>query len=267
MSSHYNKLFQVHVEHKYFSNLRFTGFNFLPTAETRSLFLKYGMLLKLQPDGFIISYAGEFEGEKRNRASVLMKGLRLQISFQLTDSSFYQYTGNLPDISVKKTFRFSNFDEKNQAVRKSDLLHLSEFVTESDIKQTAASIKDDGYIEIYLDDHLEEDLYIRFLNRSTYWRYIIGSKPLRDYKNMAILGKGQNGRFSSPEIVALPDGSTAIAFVSDEHIALTQQDDKHFRLVADYDATTGHFGKELVSHLPVPFLADFSKLEESVVFI
>jgi hypothetical protein len=267
MSSHYNKLFQVRVEHKYFSNLRFTGFNFFPTAETRSLFLKYGLLLKLQPDGFMVSYAGEFEGAMRNRAAVLMKGLRLQISCQLTDTSFYQYTGNLPDVSVKKTFRFSNFDEKKQAVRKSDLLHLSEFVAESEIRQPAGSNKDDGYIEIYLDDHLEEDLYIRFLNRSTYWRYIIVSEHLQQSGNLAIVDMENKKLFSGPESVTLPDGLKGITFIADEPIAISQKTSRHFQLVADYDETTKHFERVLIPQLPAPSLSAGPKDSEIIIYL
>jgi hypothetical protein len=267
MSVRYEKLFEVHFEHQFFTDLRFTGFNLFPVPETRSLFLQYGLVLKLQAGSCIILFANPFEGSLRDRASVLKEGMILRFNFQVSDSSFYGYTGNLPDGFINRTFMFSNFDDKQQVIRKTNLLHLGDFVSESEMKQSAKSFNGDGCLEIHFDDDLQEDLYIRFLNRSMHWRYIIVSDHLQQSGNLAIVNMENKKLFSGPETVTLPDGSKAISFLAQEPIAITQKAGRHFQLVADYDETTKHFDRVLIAQLPAPSLSSGSKDNEIIIYL
>ena len=262
MNQHYGILCKVHFEHLYFTSSHFTGYKLIPTDESRSLFLKYGLIIKYQPDGFIILFTNSFDGSLRDRESMLKEINTVQFSFHVTDPYFYIYTGNLPVNLGKIFFWLSNFDEKTQVVRESNLLHMSEFVSERDMKSSADASIFSGYIEIRFDVQLKEDLYIRFLNRSTYWRYILVSEHLREFEKPAIFDKANKKLFSPPEIIELPNGKTGIAFTSAEAIALTQQSDNHFRLVVNYDETTKQFERELISILPGPGLGAVIKLND-----
>lgn len=252
MDFNYEKLFTVHVEHMYFADFHFSGYKIFPTAATQTLFHQYDLILKLQPGGFLILFANSFEGSNRDRESVLKELITLQFTFQISDPSFYNYTGNLPDNIDKRIFWFSNLDEIQQDWRKSDLLHTFEFVSESEMKPSPHALNYTGYIEIKFGVHIQEDLYIRFLNRSTYWRYIFIGENFQKFENLVILDKDNQQLFSGPEIVELPGGRKGIAFTSIEPIALTQRYNKYFQLVVNYDETTSHFENKLLSNLPVP---------------
>ncbi len=267
MNARFEKLFKVHVEHKYFGDFRFNGCRIIPTEESESLFATYGLLYRSEPAGFIVYFETTFEGNNRDRESLLKEIITLQFSFQIIDPSFYQYTGNLPDKLVKRIFWFSNFDEKQQVLRQSNLLHVSEFVAETEVRPSPDSLNYFGYIEIQFDVHLKEDLYIRFLNKSTYWRYLIVNKHLQKFEKLAILDQANQQLFSGPEIVELPDGTKAIAFTSAEPIALTQQSDKHFQLVENYDEMTNHFERKLIPRLPDPSLVTDEKFSECIIYL
>jgi hypothetical protein len=267
MSPHYIKLFEVHFEHKYFSDGRLNGVKILPSAETQSLFVRYELVLKPQADGFIVFFAETFEGVKRDREVVLNKIIKLQFTFQFADPSFYTYTGNIPDDTVNKIFRFSNFDEKRKIVKKSPLLHVADFVGETEIQQPRSNFNSNGYIDVYLHDQLDEDLFIRFMNRSTYWHYTIVSSYFQGVENMAIIDKTNQKIFSGPESVVLPNGSKGITFSAYDPHPLTERYDNSFRLVAGYDETTRQFERQLVARLPGPALQNITKLKHSDIFI
>ena len=265
MNVSYEKLFKVYFEHKYFTDGRFTGYKLFPTEQSRSLMLKEGLILKSLPDGFFILFANPFEGSHRDRESMLKKNITLQFLFQIDDPLFYEYTGNLPSSLDKRIFWFSNFDKKQQVWRDSNLLHLSEFVSENDIELSADSLHYFGYIEIRFEVHLKEDLYIRFLNRATHWRYILMGEYLQKFEKLTILDKANQKLFSGPKIIELSGGNKGIAFTSTEAIVLTQQSDKHFQLVVNYDEITKHFETELISKLPVPSLQNFKLNDGSII--
>lgn len=267
MDTPYDKLFKIQVEHKYFAEDRFTGFKLIPTAENRALYLKYGLLLKQESDGFIVLFATHFEGETRDKASLLKEISALQFELQLTDHSFYGFTENLPSGPEKWVFWLSNYDEKQQARRTSNLLHTSEFVSESDLKPSHKPLSYDGYIDIQLGNNLQDVLYIRFLNKSTLWRYvIIVHEDLLQFEKLAVLDKANQKRFLGPEIVELPNGSKGFAFTSTEPIPLTQHPNTHFQLVGHYKDSTSTFEKVLIPQLPTPSSVGGADISEILVY-
>jgi len=263
----FEQLLKIHVEHKYFDGFPFSGYRLSPSKETQSLFLKYGLKVKSQSGSLLVYFENPFEGSNRDRASVLKEQITLQFHLEITDPSFYQYTGNLPHHLSKIIFWFSNFKEDQQVLSTSNLLHLSEFVSESDIKPSPDASHYFGHIAIQFDVDLKEDFYIRFLNKSTHWRYIFVSDHLLDHEQLAVVDVNNQILFSEPEIVTFPNGLKGIAITSAEPIALLQHTNVHFRLVDHYDASTNHFEKEWISKLPDPPLSSNPDMHEIIIHI
>ncbi len=267
MNLRFQKLFQVHVEHMYFADLLFSAFKIVPTEESLSLLSKYGLIYKSLKDGFIICFEKRFEAHNLIRESLLKELITLKFSLEITDPAFHTYTGNLPDDPVRKMFRFSNFDEEQHVPVTSELLHKTEFVAQSDIASSPALLNYFGDIEIQFHPHLKADLYIRFLNRSEPWRYIIVSEDPHKLENSAILDKANEQVFSGPEPVELPDGKKGIAFTSVGPIALTQYKKTGFRLVSNFDRITKHYQSALTDNLPYPSVLTEDKSLECIIFL
>lgn len=269
MTVKFEKVFSVYFEHKYFADNYFTGFAISPTEESVSLLKKYSLIFKHEKNSFTILFNTFFDGYSRNKASLLKENIALRFCIELIDPLFYQYTGNMPNNHGKRIFCFSNFDEKQQISKNSDLLHATEYVSESEAKLLTNfemlpmlnSSHYFGYIDIRFNVHLAEIMYVRFLNRSTHWCYILIGEYFQQFEKMAIIDSTDQKLFTGPEKVELPDGREGIAFTSFEPIALTQQK-KLFQLGDNYDQINKHFKTKLISMLPNPDLISISKIDD-----
>ncbi|HOY14597.1 MAG TPA: hypothetical protein PLY70_15730 [Saprospiraceae bacterium] len=266
MASNFNKLFQVTIKHHYFGDLPFTGFNILPTKECRSILSDFGLVLKPNVDGFMVFFAATLNGTTQTRDSVLKNGFTLGFTLQITDPLFYTYTANLPSDFRKKAIWLSNFDDNQQDYRKSDLLHVSEYVSESDIKPSLDPLNH-GQIDIWCDEQLKESFHICFLNNSKHWKYIIVGEQLHQLEKLAILDQTAQKVFSAPEKVQLPDGKTGLSFASKQPIAVYQKYNEFYQLVSNYDELTNHFDKKLIGKLPTPSLSIHSDYFEMIVYL
>ncbi|TAH05093.1 MAG: hypothetical protein EAZ16_03490 [Sphingobacteriales bacterium] len=266
MNSTYTKLFKVQVEHLYFDDLQFNGCKFSPSATSSALFIKHGFVIKKQADGFIVFFVNPFEGNNRIRETVLKNMFRLQFFMHLTEPSFYNHTANLPNNFSNQYFSLNNFDDDvRQIIRNSNLLHQSEFVTETEIKQQTDSSNYFGSIEIQFDLALKEDFYIRFLNKKIHWRYIIVNTDVLQLEKLAILDSANKNVFSAPELVTLPNGVKGWAFTSNQPIANTQRKYPTFQLVTNYNETTNTFEKKILHSLPIP--SQFNALNQYEFFV
>jgi hypothetical protein len=248
MKGKFEKLFKVPIEHKYFADLCFNKCKIWPSSKSALLFKKYALVYEQVNSGFIVYYNTIFEGKYRNRESVLKEVFTLQFHFNITDPLFYAYT-NIPNSHANNCIWLSNFEESIQIVKTSDLLHISEYVSESDLKPSPAdNLNNFGYIEIKVADELKEDLHIRFLNNNIYWRYIITS--LQKFDNLSIVDEANQIQFSEPEIVELADGTRRYILNAVEAILCEEKSNMQLRLVANYNKITNHFEEVLISKLP-----------------
>lgn len=266
MSSTFDLLFRVNINHHYFGDLPFTGFNIVPTKDCRSILSEFGLVLKPNVDGFMIIFDTAFNGTTRSREAVLKNGFTLDFTLQITDPLFYTYTAYLAADFRKKAIWLSNFDDNQQDYRKSDLLHDSEYVSESDIKPSLDPLNH-GHIEIWCYEHLKESFHICFLNNSKHWKYIIVGEQLPQQEKLAILNHASQKAFSEPEKVQLPDGKMGLSFTSKQPIAVYHKYNEFFQLVSNYDELTNHFDKKLISKLPTPSLSIHSDYFETMVYL
>lgn len=262
----YSTLFQIHLEHRYFQNTLLHGLSLSPTKESHALFNNHGLVLKEQQGVYTIYFANPHEGIERDRESVLQVIGSLQFMLTISDPLFRTYTGNLDVTLDKKILWFTNFDEQQHALKTSNVLHISEFVSESDVRPIPDTLHCFGLIEIRMGANLPQDFYIRFLNRSIHWRYLIVDTGLQNHEKIVILGEGNEKRFSEPEEVDLHDGSKGIAFTSIEPIAITQRSE-HFDLISYFDENASHSGKTLLKGLPTPDLSTLSNLAMFDIYV
>lgn len=239
MSSSFHQLCSVTISHPYFSNGLLPACAIAPLAPTRALMQSHGLLFKPQAGGFCVFFEDTIDGNT-DKASVLTKNLTLAFSFTINDPLFYTYTANLPADGYKNILRFSNLNKNQQvAFDRADELGLVE-----DGAETA------GSIEIALDPALPEKLYIRFVNRAVYWRYLFTGEALKQFKNLAVIDSANQHLFGEAAWQTGQANKSFLSFTSVNPIALTKDARQAFKLVAGYNTATGNFDQQLVAHLP-----------------
>lgn len=97
-----------------------------------------------------------------------------------------------------------------------------------------------------------EKFVLQFEALATYWQYILRSDHLANLHSPSVIdNKSNQPEFEPPESVTLPDAKPAISFTSKNAISLTKQPQRKFKLVTDFDATTGKF-KEINPPMILP---------------
>ena len=91
---------------------------------------------------------------------------------------------------------------------------------------------------------------INFRARSTFWKYMVVSKYVKDMKGTTIFSEKKGVSFSTPEEVKLVDGEMALSFSSNEALPLMEYSNFHFQLRKKNGGAAAN--KVLVKRLPVP---------------
>jgi hypothetical protein len=229
-----------------------------PTADTERFLLNNGMLFKAKHDGFMIAYESYNNDKVYDREPILTAGGTLTFTVSLNDALFFNYTAIKATNIGTSVFYFHNH---NTAVQSSSL-HSSEYAGVNDV----VPVKDLPYhffnkpfalMEIGLNNLHTEDYVIRFMEKSTYWRYLLVSDHLRELHNPAVL----NGSvaFKGPVEIELPGNRSALAFESEIPVSIKQRSEKTFQLVENYDADSNK-GKTVIKALPHADINIVSKL-------
>jgi hypothetical protein len=293
----FETLFTIQVEHNYFSDNLFRGFKISPTDDSRQLMKRYGIIYRAVPGGFTILFESFFAGEERNREKLLAEELVFHFRMQLTDQLFYNYTASVPTDLSDKIFWFSNVDEKRKPKKNQKILHQDEFAGPAEALLLAVLRKKQediliqagqadaknmilfawpggpsfnelyfsrpfGFIEIQLNNLLEEKMNIRFSTMSTFWRYVLLSDYLQNWPDAAIIDNSSGKKLQGPEALTLPDGRTVKSFITEKPVELTQKRNTSFQLIEHYDPSNDQQSKDQ-NVLPNPDISNVSKINFS----
>ncbi len=256
MNFKFETLCSVNFRHTYFRGEKFSGMTAVPLAETGVNMRKYGLVFRSFGDGFTIMFDSEFAGSPRNRDLVLSEGITLSFRLDLGDQSLYNYTASLPASINNSFFYFSNFSKGENGSFRQIQLHEDEFAGMKDMVD-AGAYSDQyfslpfGHLDLKLHPGLEMKMEIRFSARSVYWQYILISDHLKTLSAPAVLNKTSQKIFKGPEAVELPESRSGIGFISEEPITLSNQPNRQFQLVDNYDASVNRF-KVVMDVLPNP---------------
>jgi hypothetical protein len=270
----YENLFSMYYRHKYFADNLFTGFRLTPSNDSLDLMKRYGMVLKIFPDGFKIFYENTFAGTTRTRQMLLKDNIRLTFRLDLADPLFYNYTGYVAPGAGNNIFFFTNVPAEKRLTHFPGLLHHYRFVTEKELvtfdaaphplESTFSELylsKPFGHIELQLNEQLEETMYISFLCQFTYWHYLLVNDNFKQWKNLAVIDRHSKRAFLSEGLLDMPDGRKAQAFLSKKSIAVTRVQNRSFSLVENYDPVNNKFQKNVIPVLPNPDINATTKIK------
>jgi hypothetical protein len=250
MSSNYAPLFTVNFKHDFFSNGIFAHLDIKPTNETLKIIRDYELVIRKNIGSFSIHYPTVFASSPNTRTNLLSDKLNLHFTLLCNDSSFMNYTSNLPNDIENKMFLFQ------YPLNKGSNLHVNQLVTEIDMIdfrdfEIPYFAKPFGHLKIVLDQDLPIENFIKFAAPSLYWRYIIRSPHLLDYSGLAITNKNRNIQFDGPYPVTLPNGDPALSFVSPNIIPQKELTQLTWQLVEQFN-TDGNGGKTIIPNLQHP---------------
>lgn len=256
MNFKFETLCSVNFRHTYFGGEKFSGISAVPLAETSISMRKYGLVFRSFGDGFTIMFDSEFAGSPRSREMLLSEGITISFRLDLSDQSLYNYTASLPASINNSFFYFSNFSRSENGSFRQTQLHEDEFAGIKDMVD-AGNYRDQyfslpfGHLDLKLHPGLQSSMQIRFSARAAYWQYILISEHLKTLSAPAVLNKTSQKIFQGPEKVELPESRSGIGFISEEPITLSNQPNRQFQLVDNYDASINRY-KVVMDILPNP---------------
>lgn len=267
MSLNFELLFQVYFKHEFFNSGNLETITVSPTSATQKTFKDYDLIFRSKKNCFSIYFANTFAFEHITRDKILSENLEFNFTLQCNDSKVFGYTGNLPNELENKMlfFQYPNF------FNKPEILHQKEYVSEQDFIdyrsfEISYFARPFGHLKIVLDAQMPMDNFIQFTSQSLYWRYIIRTPHLLVYENLMITNKAKNVFFDGPYSIFLPNGESAISFISPEPISQKQTQELKWQLIEQYHVEK-NTGKILLPSLPQPnhnsisFLGDQNKIK------
>lgn len=264
MASSFHILTGVTITHGYFPNEIPGGFSFTPDDATRHLLLRLGLVFRSTNNKASVFYDAQFAGSPRTREDVLVNEETLVFNLSNSDSSFFNYTGNIETGNISKSlFLFSNLASGGAT---GEALTKNEFVSAEDIipvdqMEEAFFSKPFGQLRIKLHKDLATSLQIKFQAKSTYWRYILTSDHLKTLVNPAVVHKETKQAFIGPEHFVLPDQRDAVVFRSATPVQMTALPNKSFQLLENYEPASGR-GRVIIGIMPNPSNSTISHLPE-----
>jgi len=267
MSTQYESLFNINFKHDYFKTGSIDTIHIKPTQETVKLFRDYELVLKYKNDSFSIHFPTIFASENNTRNKVLKDNLEFNFTIECKDNYFFTYTDNLGDQIENMMFFFEYPNDAN----KLNYLHLLDHVSSKELVdyrkfETSYFSKPFGHLKIITDLNLPLDNIIQFRSPKFYWRYIIRTPYLLEYKNLAITNKNKTEFFEGPTKIVLPNGEPALAFISPFELKQMEFYELHYQILEEYDKESNN-GKVLMPSLPHPnnksitFLGEQNKIE------
>jgi len=256
MNCQFDALTYVFFSHDYFLSTKFEGLTIRAEDSSTHKMVSEGLIFKPVPGGFRILYETEFAGRQRSRASIGKEPFILSFRLFLNAPAFYNYTANLSRDITQSIFYFCNTPKPGEAAFPAGLLHAGDYVSEKDLHPVAEFpnrffAKPFGLLDLEIREGMEEAYRVNFLNKATFWRYIVISDHLRGLNNPAVTDTSGGETFDGPAEIRLPDSREALAFTSRDQISWRESGNKTFQLVENFEPGTGKY-KVVLSALPVP---------------
>jgi hypothetical protein len=262
MSPKYESLFNVHFKHEFFDSGNLDQIVVKPTNATMKTLRDYELICRSDKGKFSIHHPTTFASESITRNNILSDNLDLDFTLQCADKHLMSYTKLLPQNIENKMFLFQYPTISNE----SNKLHSNNYVSEIDLIdfrdfEIPYFSKPFGHLRIKTDENTPIDNYIQFATPSLYWRYIIRTSYLLDYPGLAITNKSKTVFFDGPSPIILPNGDSALSFISPSIIPQKQFSSLTWQLIEQYQKET-NYGKVVIPNLPQPNHKSISFLGE-----
>ncbi|MCP5003928.1 MAG: hypothetical protein GY941_08265 [Planctomycetes bacterium] len=262
----YIQLFSITAEHLYFSDGICKGLKFVPSENTTRLIEKTGVILKSNDGGITLLFDKDRADALRLYVDDPVDPLSFCFKVYSLDSNFFNYT--LPTIFSDNSIISLHNNTLNKVLNKKKLLHRGEFITEDDFVSLDSPIVENAFtdkdklvkphfiitVDIVVNGSCLLDrqnsnwgncYFLRFKNRSTFWKYILMNKLCGEDRYVA--GINTEIEFGMPTDIKLDGVEKSMEITSRSMIPLQERSDYIFQL---REKKTGN-GKVLIKHLPV----------------
>ncbi|MCG8415764.1 MAG: hypothetical protein MI746_16235 [Pseudomonadales bacterium] len=262
----YRPMFNISMEHTYFSSGKLSGVNFLPTARTQKLMHNVNLVSRERPDGLTMFFDGEHLEALKLHTQDQDDPLRVEFKCEVEHENFQNFTASSA-YEPNKTLYFDSENTDSQPLGGKKYLHTEEFVSSSELidNPTLAPVNGNltdrrnpslGMVSIQVSDQeLEElasdsnqlfnDYTIRFKARETYWKYFLIGEANREGAYIRDVNGEMEFEDLGEEQVA--DGRMARVFITTQAIPMQDRAKPKFQLVI----TKNNRPKVLVSRLAV----------------
>jgi len=263
MQQQYEIAFSIFFRHEFFSDGHLKCLRVKPSGETEDILKKAGAVMHVFQYGIHVLYESFFAGKKRSRTAFLEDAWELTFLVENTDPDFFSYTA-VADMDISANYFYFQNDTSSTGSNKGRL-HKGTFADRDNIRpvnDTAREyfIKPFGVVSILMHRELEDSFEIAFAGATTYWCYVLTQDYLQELVSPAIIHKDTRQVFSGPESIRLPDNSMAVAFFSDEPIALKEYPKAYYQLVENYNTSTQRY-RVVLPALPYPNRSHISLLK------
>lgn len=254
MGSNDDILFRINFLHTFFNDGKFKNFTVTPDALTKQNFLNQGLVFKSAIDGFTIYFLRHHMGNLRIREDLLRDNIQFNFKINCSDQYLLNYTDEMP-LDIESGIFFFTYPISGDADQ-TGLLHRNEYVGASDLIDNSQFevpyfSKPFGHIRITADEGLPQKLKIQFNSPTLYWRYIIRTTELMDYKGLAISNKKKTIFFIGPQSIILPNGENAFAFTSPSPLIFEEIPEMVWQLLEQYEEGRDS-ERVIISALPIP---------------
>lgn len=259
----YRPMFNISMEHNYFSSGKLAGTNFVPTAATRKLMNNVNLVSRPRPDGITMFYDGDYFDALKMYAADAEEPLRVEFNCDVGHQNFQNFT----ESSIFAANMMLHFDSANQYSESlgKKLLHAEDYVSANELiahpalNDTHARLADRrapslGRISIQITskeldelstsgDHHYNDYTIRFQARETHWKYYLIGEANREGVYLRDTINKVDFEYLGEEQIA--DGRMAKIFITRQAIPMRDRAKPKFQLVV----TKNNRPKVLVNRL------------------
>jgi hypothetical protein len=277
MNNLFDPLVTVFFRHNYYADGKLKTLRILPAAETLILFSELALIFRSNNDGFTIYFDTLFNGRQRTKQQLYASGETLQFYVYNTDEYFLSYTDGLADYKPGLTHLHFTNEHGNQLLHPATAADEATITDNSELAdEEAIGKKPFAVITLNLSPsatspgHLSSvnlssaiTYEIQFAARATYWRYVLAASYLQQLEKPAIVNKQDKIPFKGPVTLTLPDNTSALSFISNDKMPFSENPNREFQLVEQYDALSGKY-KVVKKVLPNPDISNLSVIDTSV---
>lgn len=251
MSTNYTSLCKVSVAHSYYASNVCECMLYEATQDTKAIFQKYGMILRIQQSGFeVYTTSNQSIETYLNYISQISQQTAFSFLGIATDPNYFNFTA----IPINEIGVLSYQSDQTVADASSNSIQLQEtFVQKSNSQNALAiTIKFDDIIRLQqTNDHIQFNIQLQA--RETQWKYYIINNSNQEYNKLEIQSTEPTIAFTGPTEATLQNGQNAQLFIAtNQKIPLKNEVTYQFNLINTRKTIAGERQEIIIKGLPIP---------------
>jgi len=250
MSTTYTSLFKITVAHSYYASGNCECLQYAANADTQTWMDKYGIILKLNTNGFEIFTTSNQPIENHlNYITQVSQHNAFAFAGITTDPNFYNFT-NIP-MDQLGVLSYTSTNSENIATDETTQLAAT-FIKEASTQEAISITITFNDIIRFHNTNGNAQFSIQMNARETQWKYYVINNSNQEYKQLQI--QSDTGiQFSEPTAVTLQNGQNALLLSSETTKIPLQNTTQHtFNLINTKATLSGNRTETIIKGLPIP---------------